>query len=415
MPLVRTQRRSRFPSRGRGGAAIRRRFLTACSARGPESAGAVPSPALGPCRLPINAGPVGMRTRMPTVGVDGFGAGGGAAGGAVPLPGRLPLGAGPVGMRTRMPLMRYRCGHGYRGRCRSAAGRSGCGCLRCGLVTGTGTGSAAARRRAGRGADADDAGADGRRRLRRVRRGRRRRGAVPGAGAGPVTDRRPAGRDADADAAGAVPLLAPDARPVAARRRAGRDADAGAGGAVSLRAPGPGRLPISAGPIGMRTRMPLVRYRCGHGYRGRCRSAPGRLGCGRGWRWCGAVAGADAGPVADRRRAGRDADADGASDQPRPSVPAHRYGQPLQRAAIRRRFLAACKVLGPTRLGRPTIHHGRHTFSSHALAREHTLEELPTAEGHSNLTAASAWACWRRHPCATPAGGLGETDHRPGL
>jgi len=58
-------------------------------------------------------------------------------------------------------------------------------------------------------------------------------------------------------------------------------------------------------------------------------------------------------PVADRRRAGRDADADADADaagnQPRPSVRAHRHGEPLWRAAIRRRFLTACKVLGRDR------------------------------------------------------------------
>jgi hypothetical protein len=43
-----------------------------------------------------------------TVGGIGFGAGTRAAGGAVPLrgPGRLPIVAGPVGMRTRMPAVR---------------------------------------------------------------------------------------------------------------------------------------------------------------------------------------------------------------------------------------------------------------------------------------------------------------------
>jgi integrase len=47
------------------------------------------------------------------------------------------------------------------------------------------------------------------------------------------------------------------------------------------------------------------------------------------------------------------------------SVQSHRRGQPLQRAALRRRFLTACKVLGLARLRTLTIHHGRHTFISH--------------------------------------------------
>jgi integrase len=50
------------------------------------------------------------------------------------------------------------------------------------------------------------------------------------------------------------------------------------------------------------------------------------------------------------------------------SVQAHRYGLPLQRAALRRRFLSGCKVLGIARLRTLTIHHGRHTWISHALA-----------------------------------------------
>jgi integrase len=58
------------------------------------------------------------------------------------------------------------------------------------------------------------------------------------------------------------------------------------------------------------------------------------------------------------------------------SVQAHRRGLPLQRAALRRRFLAACKVLGLARLRTLTIHHGRHTFVSHALAGRRTLAEV---------------------------------------
>jgi integrase len=50
------------------------------------------------------------------------------------------------------------------------------------------------------------------------------------------------------------------------------------------------------------------------------------------------------------------------------SVQAHRRGESLQRAAMRRRFLPACGVLGLARLRTLTIHHGRHTYISHALA-----------------------------------------------
>ena len=52
------------------------------------------------------------------------------------------------------------------------------------------------------------------------------------------------------------------------------------------------------------------------------------------------------------------------------SVQAHRRGQSLQRHALRRRFLTACKALGRDRLRTLTIHHGhQHTFISPALSR----------------------------------------------
>ncbi len=43
-------------------------------------------------------------------------------------------------------------------------------------------------------------------------------------------------------------------------------------------------------------------------------------------------------------------------------------GKPLIRQAVRMRFKAACRVLGPERVKELTIHHGRHSFVSHALA-----------------------------------------------
>ena len=55
------------------------------------------------------------------------------------------------------------------------------------------------------------------------------------------------------------------------------------------------------------------------------------------------------------------------------SMQANRRGLAIQRAPVRRRFLSACKVLGLARLRTLTIHHGRHTFISHALAGEAQL------------------------------------------
>ena len=73
------------------------------------------------------------------------------------------------------------------------------------------------------------------------------------------------------------------------------------------------------------------------------------------------------------------------------SVLSHRHGRPIQRAAVRRRFLSACKVLGLTRLRTLTIHHGRHTFISHALGGGRTLAEVRAAAGHSNVAITSGY------------------------
>ena len=54
-----------------------------------------------------------------------------------------------------------------------------------------------------------------------------------------------------------------------------------------------------------------------------------------------------------------------------------RSGSPLMRHSLRRRFLTACKALGRERLSTLTIHHGRHTFISHALAGGRSLAEVP--------------------------------------
>ena len=73
------------------------------------------------------------------------------------------------------------------------------------------------------------------------------------------------------------------------------------------------------------------------------------------------------------------------------SVQAHRRGLPLQRHALRRRFLTACKTLGRERLHMLTIHHGRHTFISHALAGGRSLAEVRDAAGHSSVLVTSAY------------------------
>jgi integrase len=64
---------------------------------------------------------------------------------------------------------------------------------------------------------------------------------------------------------------------------------------------------------------------------------------------------------------------------------------PLSRHTLRKRFRTACKVLGRQRLEILTIHHGRHTFISHALAGGRTLAEVRDAAGHANVTITSGY------------------------
>ena len=68
-----------------------------------------------------------------------------------------------------------------------------------------------------------------------------------------------------------------------------------------------------------------------------------------------------------------------------------RYGSRLSRHTLRRRFITACKVLGLERLQGLTIHHGRHTFISHALAGGRTIAEVRAAVGHQSLVTTSAY------------------------
>lgn len=68
-----------------------------------------------------------------------------------------------------------------------------------------------------------------------------------------------------------------------------------------------------------------------------------------------------------------------------------RVGTGLIRHTVRERFRTACKALGLERLKGLTIHHGRHTFVSHALAGGRTLAEVKAAAGHSSLLTTSAY------------------------
>ena len=68
-----------------------------------------------------------------------------------------------------------------------------------------------------------------------------------------------------------------------------------------------------------------------------------------------------------------------------------RSGKVFSRHTLRKRFRTGCKILGRERLETLTIHHGRHTFISHALAGGRTLAEVRDAAGHANVSITSTY------------------------
>jgi integrase len=77
--------------------------------------------------------------------------------------------------------------------------------------------------------------------------------------------------------------------------------------------------------------------------------------------------------------------------EPDVSFVLNRRGTQLSRHTLRKRFRTACKILGRERLASLTIHHGRHTFISHALAGGRTLAEVRDAAGHANVSITSGY------------------------
>ena len=67
-------------------------------------------------------------------------------------------------------------------------------------------------------------------------------------------------------------------------------------------------------------------------------------------------------------------------------------GKPLDRQNARARFKVACRVLGAERTAGLTIHHGRHTFASFALARGVSPVAVQQALGHSSLSITNVYA-----------------------
>ena len=70
---------------------------------------------------------------------------------------------------------------------------------------------------------------------------------------------------------------------------------------------------------------------------------------------------------------------------------AEAQGHQLERQRIRERFLVACRALGDARLETLTVHHGRHSFVSHALQGGKSLAEVRDAAGHSNIATTSVY------------------------
>ena len=81
-------------------------------------------------------------------------------------------------------------------------------------------------------------------------------------------------------------------------------------------------------------------------------------------------------------------------------------------SSLRKRFRTACKILGQERLATLTIHHGRHTFISHALAGGRTLAEVRDAAGHGNVSITSGYLHVAVEDDATPGDLFGWSTSR---
>jgi len=68
------------------------------------------------------------------------------------------------------------------------------------------------------------------------------------------------------------------------------------------------------------------------------------------------------------------------------------FGKPLSDRNAQHRWKSAIKVLGPERVSMLSIHCGRHSFVSHALAGGRSLAETRDAAGHSNISTTSIYA-----------------------
>ena len=84
-------------------------------------------------------------------------------------------------------------------------------------------------------------------------------------------------------------------------------------------------------------------------------------------------------------------------------------GNELDRRNIRQRFIRACGALGEERTAHLTVHDGRHSFVSHALAGGRTLAEVRDAAGHTNISTTSIYT----HVVADDMGVIGSLFGEP--
>ena len=68
------------------------------------------------------------------------------------------------------------------------------------------------------------------------------------------------------------------------------------------------------------------------------------------------------------------------------------HGSKIDRRNARMRFKVACKCLGSERQSQLTVHHGRHSFISHALHGKKSIVEVRDAAGHASLATTSIYA-----------------------
>lgn len=67
------------------------------------------------------------------------------------------------------------------------------------------------------------------------------------------------------------------------------------------------------------------------------------------------------------------------------------FGKPLDRNHVGRHWRTALFTLGRSRVRQVSVHKGRHTFCSHALAAGRSLAEIAKAAGHANIATTSIY------------------------